>query len=169
MSPLLCARIPRAPRALQRGLEESREGKEVDNQVRTLTRQFPGDTGKNFTVTKPPIYVYGRPAGETPEGVGAFKEMLNDEMKSAREMWKFQLPFSAESNDFFAEEALKRIRQNLEKGKPPLGSQVRVALDRNRVGREIRSRPAASTASWSCFTRGSTRSRVGARGIERRL
>jgi hypothetical protein len=81
--------------------------KEGKSQMRTLTREFSFEGGEKAAVTRPPSYVYGRSAGETRETAEAFKKMVEEQMRSGREVWKVPLPFSAKQNDKFTDEALK--------------------------------------------------------------
>jgi hypothetical protein len=90
-------------------------GSDGNEQIRTLTREFPLGEGKNVSVT--PTYVYGRPAGETEETAARFKEMVDEQMRSGREVWKVPLPFSSKSNDQFAHEVLKEAVNTLKKAK----------------------------------------------------
>jgi hypothetical protein len=76
-------------------------------QIRTLTREFSFGEGERVALTRRPVYVYGRPGGETPETTAKFAAMVDDQMRSGREMWKMQLPFSTKTNRYFAEEAVK--------------------------------------------------------------
>ncbi|MCA9333792.1 hypothetical protein KC963_01980 [Candidatus Saccharibacteria bacterium] len=86
------------------------DGKE---QIRTLTREFAFDNGKKVALTKPPIYVYGRPTGETAKTAAQFKDMVNREMQSGRELWKLQLPFDTKSNERFVNESIKEAVKTL--------------------------------------------------------
>lgn len=96
----------------------------ADKQIRTrtLTREFAFGGEEKVALKRPPVYVYGRPAGETPETVAKFKEMVEEQMQAGREMWKIQLPFSAKSNDAFAAEALKEAVKVLKQAKPKWGT-----------------------------------------------
>jgi hypothetical protein len=81
-------------------------GADGNHEIRTLTRHFTFEGGQEVSLRTPPIYVYGRPAGEAPETAARFRQMVDEQMRSGREMWKIQLPFSASDNKRFAEEAL---------------------------------------------------------------
>jgi hypothetical protein len=82
--------------------------REGSTQVRQLTREFklPG-AEKPIALTKPPIYVHSSPADESAEGAAKFKQMLDDQMRSGRELLKVQLPFGTAENARFTEEALR--------------------------------------------------------------
>ena len=90
-------------------------------QLRTLTRELTFGQGERVLLTQPPIYVYGRPAGETPETAAKFSQMVDEQMRSGREMWKIQLPFSAEANRYFAEEAVRESVRILTRARPRWG------------------------------------------------
>ena len=90
-------------------------------QLRTLTRELTFGQGERVALTQPPIYVYGRPAGETPETAAKFSQMVDEQMRSGREMWKIQLPFSAEANRYFAEEAVRESVRILTRARPRWG------------------------------------------------
>jgi hypothetical protein len=86
-------------------------GKDGKEQLRTLTREFTFPDAKPVAMTKPPIYVYGRP---TREGIdmsidteAQFKRMVNEQMESGRELWKICLPFDTGQNNHFVEVCVK--------------------------------------------------------------
>jgi hypothetical protein len=97
------------------GRNLSGEGGAAEKQVRRLTREFTFDGGKKVSLNKPPSYVYGRPSGETAETAQRFKQMVDEQMKSGRELWKVPLPFNAGANEKFAEEALKEAVNTMKK------------------------------------------------------
>lgn len=90
-------------------------------QSRRLTREFAFENGKKVSVSQPPVYVYGRPVGEAPEEAAAFEKMVQEEMRSGREVWKMDLPFSAKANEQFAERTLRLAVKFLSKKKPEWG------------------------------------------------
>jgi hypothetical protein len=90
-------------------------------QTRTLTRQFSFEGGTQVPVKEPPLYVYGRPQGETVETAEKFKAMIDDQMLSGREMWKVQLPMTTQINADFADVALEEAVKALTKAKPTWG------------------------------------------------
>jgi hypothetical protein len=96
-------------------------GTDGKSYTRTLTREFSFADGTKVPVRKSPIYAYGRPEGEAPETVEAFKKMVEDQLSSGREMWKVQLPFTTASNAAFANAALLEAVRALIKAKPDWG------------------------------------------------
>jgi hypothetical protein len=90
-------------------------------QTRKLTREFSFEGGTRIRLKEPPLYVYGRPAGETAETAKRFKAMVEEEMSSGREMWKVQLPFTTQMNAEFADAALEEAVRTLVKLRPGWG------------------------------------------------
>ena len=90
-------------------------------QTRTLTREFTFQDGTRVPLKEPPIYVYGRPSGETVDTAERFKAMVDKEMASGREMWKVQLPCTAGINAEFADVALEEAVHTLVKAVPNWG------------------------------------------------
>jgi hypothetical protein len=90
-------------------------------QTRKLTREFSFESGTRIRLKEPPLYVYGRPAGETAETAERFKAMVDGEMSSGREMWKVQLPFTTQMNAEFADAALEEAVRTLVKSRPGWG------------------------------------------------
>jgi hypothetical protein len=90
-------------------------------QTRTLTREFSFEGGTRIPLKEPPLYVYGRPGGESVETAERFKKMVEDEMLSGREIFKIQLPFTTQMNAKFADVALEEAVRTLVKAKPTWG------------------------------------------------
>ncbi|WP_432563675.1 hypothetical protein [Kineococcus sp. SYSU DK003] len=84
-------------------------------QSRKLTRVFTFAGHESVQITEAPLYIYGRPGGESAETAKAFEKMVENEMSSGREMWKLQLPFTMQQNAEFADVALKEAVRTLRK------------------------------------------------------
>jgi hypothetical protein len=90
-------------------------GADGSRQTRKLTREFTFEGHKPVQMTEAPLYIYGRPAGESVETAEKFKTMVANEMSSGRQMWKVQLPFTTQMNAEFADVALEEAVRTLVK------------------------------------------------------
>jgi hypothetical protein len=90
--------------------------REGNTQIRQLTREFKlRGAEKPIALTKPPIYVHSSPADQSVEAAAKFKQMLDDQMRSGRELLKVQLPFGTAENARFTDEALKEGVKTMKK------------------------------------------------------
>lgn len=95
-------------------------GRDNKPQTRRLTREFAaGKQGELVEVT--PIYAYGRTSGESPETAQQFQAMVEDQMRTGREVWKVPLPLTAAQNELFTRAAVKEAVLEIVKKKPKWG------------------------------------------------
>jgi hypothetical protein len=96
--------------------------REGNTQMRQLTRQFKlrGPT-EPVALTKPPIYVHSSPAGQGVEAAADFQHMLDEQLRSGRELLKVQLPFGVAENNRCTEAMLKEGVKTMKKIRPSWG------------------------------------------------